>query len=414
MRAKKREAGARDLAGLAQRTNACHPQSSFSLRGSMNKARLFTASLFLALCGVAFSAIGSAAAKEPCEQESPCGKPTAWQDFNVFTLTMRVPNDPGSGTWNGQFSPDTFDLQIDVDATDGKKSTKGTIIMIGGRVMATRGLDLEPGYEIDSLDGPVLYFQLVTRLLGAALPDGPSSIQGTRLIDHSNKKTGIQFATPSASGFISPPWRVKGSVKTVGVDVVEYQLALTSGVKGKSDGKRKDAKPEDQGTEFTATFSGRLSKLAHAGLKDDMPLTDWKLYGVGVQIKKSGTSTMYDYGAAPEPQEFKTVADVRKKIAGENDPGEPDPSMNFTGFWKAKCEDAFGLQIKPYESTGKYSVVFCGPGGCGEPGESRLTYINKDKKYQVVSADEIREGGNGGDWSTYHKCTTDTNPVLKY
>ena len=105
---------------------------------------------------------------------------------------------------------------------------------------------------------------------------------------------------------------------------------------------------------------------------------------------------------------------LNKKLAEANYPGEPDPSKNFTGFWKEKCEDPFGLQIMPYGTDGKYSIIFCGPGGCGKQGEDgQNTFITKDRNYQVISENEIKIRRSDG-WDTYYRCTKETNPVLKY
>jgi hypothetical protein len=67
----------------------------------------------------------------------------------------------------------------------------------------------------------------------------------------------------------------------------------------------------------------------------------------------------------------------------------------------------------PYGTGGKYSVVFCGPGGCEDPGPENSTFITKDPNYQVISENTIQTRGSD-DWSTYHKCTQETHPVLKY
>lgn len=86
---------------------------------------------------------------------------------------------------------------------------------------------------------------------------------------------------------------------------------------------------------------------------------------------------------------------------------------SFTGFWKRKCEDAFGLQIMPVKD-GLYSVSFCGPGGCFEPGTYRPnTKLKDDPMYQVVDTSHIKVQGRDG-WSEYIKCTADTNPKLQY
>ena len=87
----------------------------------------------------------------------------------------------------------------------------------------------------------------------------------------------------------------------------------------------------------------------------------------------------------------------------------------FTGFWKTQCKDAFGLQIKPFGEAGKYSVSFCGPGGCFEPGTYRsLTAIENDSEYEVISRDHIKVVGRGGSRTDYYKCSKDTDPTLKY
>ena len=174
----------------------------------------------------------ASAADAPCYY--PCGKPTSWFDFNVFTLKVTLPDSKWHWLWRGQWDKDSMDIQIDAETFDGSVTKTGKILMVSGRVMAVQGDAIEPGYEIDALDAPVLQQQLVLRLLGAALPEGVVGLKGSNKIDHSNQKTGIQFTTPSAQGFIAPPWHVSGTVNLVTSDVVEYDLALTSGVKGKA------------------------------------------------------------------------------------------------------------------------------------------------------------------------------------
>ncbi len=86
---------------------------------------------------------------------------------------------------------------------------------------------------------------------------------------------------------------------------------------------------------------------------------------------------------------------------------------DFTGFWKANCTDAFGVQIKKQPGN-LFSVSFCGPGGCFAPGQwMPNTPIIGDVKYQVVNPTTI-EIAHGQGWTRYTKCTTDTNPVLDY
>lgn len=357
-----------------------------------------TAFLTSLICVIACSA----SAQDTCGD--PCGKPTPWSEFNKFEIKVTSPKEPVYSSWKGTFDKESLDIQIDVEVWDGKETIKGQVFMVGGRVLATRGPVTEPGYEIDALDAPLLEQELVFRLLGAALPNGTEEIKGMHKIDYKSERTGIQFATPSAQGFISAPWHVIGDINVVAQNVVEYQLSLTAA--GTGDAVASNGK-------YTANFSGRLSRVVHAQIDDSMPLAGWNVFGVGVQTRKEGSGTTYDYGAAPTSTQYRTVADIRKKLAEDDYPGEPDNSKNFTGFWKEDCEQAFGLQIMHHGPDGKYSIVFCGPGGCGNPDEGEITFITKDPTFQVVSESEIKERSANG-WDTYHRCTTDTHPVLKY
>lgn len=367
----------------------------------MTNLRLFLLGVVL----VCLAAVASASAPEQKPCDDPCGHPTAWQDFNSFTLKASAPGEPAYSQWQGRFDKETNDIQIDVENSKPGSVVKGKILMIGGRVMAMQGPIAEPGYEIDALDGAVLQLQLVTKILGRVIPDGPASVKSAQHVDYSDSKTGIQIATPSAGGMIQPPWHVVGELKRFEPDVVQYDLTLTYGSGGDT-GKEKQRS--------TVAFFGRLFNSPNTKIDDQLRLDKWNLFGVGPQSRKHADSTIIDYSAAPATTAYRTVADVRKKLEADDYAGELDSAKDFTGFWKTNCEDAFGLQIKHFGPDGKYSIVFCGPGGCGDPAnDGRKTFITKDPHYQVIGDDELKEQTSDG-WETYRRCTKDTHPVLKY
>jgi hypothetical protein len=98
-----------------------------------------------------------------------------------------------------------------------------------------------------------------------------------------------------------------------------------------------------------------------------------------------------------------------------SDRSEPAESTatDFSGFWKASCTDAFGVQIKKQPGN-LFSVSFCGPGGCFEPGKwMPNTPILGDHKYQLTNPKTLAIQ-HGGSWQTFTKCTTNTDPVLEY
>jgi hypothetical protein len=94
-----------------------------------------------------------------------------------------------------------------------------------------------------------------------------------------------------------------------------------------------------------------------------------------------------------------------------------EPAKNtppgFTGFWKWHCSDEWGVQIKKQPGN-LFSVSFCGPGGCFEPGTwMPNTSIVGDPQYRYINPTTLAiQHGNG--WQTLTKCTTNTNPVLDY
>ncbi|PSH04826.1 MAG: hypothetical protein CXZ00_05530 [Acidobacteria bacterium] len=277
--------------------------------------------------------------------------------------------------------------------------------MIGGRVMAIKGPIAEAGYEIDALDAAALQLQLVMKLLGRALPDGPASVKSAQSIDFADSKTGVEIATLSAGGMIQPPWHIIGELKRLPTDGIQYTLTLTS--------RSGDEASKGQ-HESIVMFAGTLFNSANTRIDDQLSLEKWNVFEVGPQSRKQQGATVIDFGAAPTSMTYKTVADVRKQIEADKYAGKADPAKDFTGFWKEKCDDPFGLQIKHFGTDGKYSIVFCGPGGCGDPEkDGRKTFITKDPHFQVISEDELKEQSTDG-WKTYRRCTKDTHPVLKY
>lgn len=314
----------------------------------MNNTRVFILTLILVCFAIAAS--GSASQQQDCED--PCGKPTAWQDFNSFTLKAGSSGQAAYSQWQVKFDKESNDIQVDVEQSVPGTVAKGKILMIGGRIMAIQGPIAEPGYEIDALDAANLQLQLVTKLLGRALPNGPASVRSTQAIDFTDSKTGVQIATPSAGGMIQPPWRLVGELKRLPADGIQYTLTLTS---------RSGSEATNERHESTVTFAGTLFNSANTKIDDQLSLEKWNLFSVGPQARKQQGTTIIDYGAAPMTTTYKTVAEIRKKIQADRYAGKADPAKDFT----------------------------------------------------VISENELKEQSTDG-WDTYRRCTKDTHPVLKY
>jgi hypothetical protein len=362
---------------------------------SLHLAKLFCIALFLA---TPFSVTAS------CDKDPECDDVSAWAAFTRITLRQSISGSPEAIEWVGLFDHKSHDASIHIITHGSKEPMAGTVALVGGQVMLTKGLKLQPGYEIDALDAPVLSMRLVMILLKRLFPKGPDEIAGPTDIDRTDQ-VGIKYATPSASGYIPAPWHLKGKVSKLPAGRLPFDLVLSFPVE----------RQDKQKSSLTIIMKGELAVLGRPVFRDADSLDGWTTYGLGPQQTQQGRSTILDYGARPqEATTYRTIGDVRAFIAAENHPGVRDTTKDFTGFWKKKCEEPFGLQIKHYGEEGKYSIVFCGPGGCGDPSQRRLTFITGDKRYEVVTEAELIQIGRSGDRETYHRCTKDTNPVLKY
>ena len=81
----------------------------------------------------------------------------------------------------------------------------------------------------------------------------------------------------------------------------------------------------------------------------------------------------------------------------------PSSDHPFTGLWRRDCDNNFGLAVQP-AGPSAYSISFCGPGGCFEPGTYRLNSpIEGDPQYRIVDSDTIEVSTTSG-FQTYHRC----------
>jgi hypothetical protein len=307
---------------------------------------------------------------------------------------------PGSDveiTWKGVLAPVSGDARIDAERIEGKEKEAGSLLLLGGKALAVRGLELSPGDEIDALDAPILYLQMVTGALAAALPAGPDAIKKRTGIDHRETRAPLQASTMSGGGSIPPPWTVKGHVEPAAGGGLAFDVELAGG-------------PPRSQERFVSRFSGLLADPPPGPPFDEsMSLQGWTLYSLGGRSIQQGGATRLDYGASKREARYETVAQVRAALRTEEEiPGNPDPALDLTGFWKRRCEESFGLRIQRSAPDAPYFITFRGPRGGdeAEPGATgRSSYIKGDPRFQIVSPDEIQEREAAG-WTTYHRCRT--------
>lgn len=90
----------------------------------------------------------------------------------------------------------------------------------------------------------------------------------------------------------------------------------------------------------------------------------------------------------------------------------PSKTHPLTGFWRSACDDNFGLAIRP-AGPGVYSISFCGPGGCFEPGTYRPdSAIAGDPSYRILDDDTIELSTTKG-FQAVHRCRNRPLPPPK-
>ncbi len=241
------------------------------------------------------------------DTESDCGTPTAWHEGNRIELNMNDDQSQNKSHWLMKLYSGN-DIIIEKDERYQGKSIKGTLGIIGGRMMITNGLELKSGYEIDAADGPALMIQLLLRLLSEVVAEGPSKISKPIDINHREKDKDIKLVTAAASAVFGAPWSVTGNLAPVQGSSIVYHLRFTAKV-GESD--------------YTLTFSGTWTKDNTMDiLSGDKKIEGWQVYKIGPYMKKYKGGTIFDYGAQPISESFKNVSAIRRYIHEQEKPIE--------------------------------------------------------------------------------------------
>jgi hypothetical protein len=196
----------------------------------------------------------------------------AWAP-NDISVSQTVAGRPGSAGTHFEVGANG-DARITVDLRDGSTHTTGTILLVGGRWMLTRGFTSAGKKEIEALDVAALNSQLVIVLLTAALPGGPPAPGPAQHVRFAEKANPIRIATATASAEYGAPWTVTGSVTVSGANApASYQLSFTS---------------SEQGVARTVEFAGSAGDaMPPIDLPDSMKLAGWKVHRLGASTEAS-------------------------------------------------------------------------------------------------------------------------------
>ena len=229
---------------------------------------------------------------------APSAVPAAGWETRDISVVETVPGEKGSAKTRLEVGANG-DARMTVDIDDDGNPTKGTILLIGGRWMLTRGFTPKQGEEIDVLDAAALNSQLVIALLSAVLPKGPPAAGSPQHVVFSEKTKAIQVSTSSASGDYNAPWKVEGTVTVPAAAApATYHLSFTF---------------SGDGQPVTLDLAGAVATAgAPVSLPDTMLLSGWAVHRIGPYQEQLPDGTKFDYGARSQSTMATTLGDLRE------------------------------------------------------------------------------------------------------
>lgn len=223
-----------------------------------------------------------------------------WQDINSLSLTVEDNQNSWKANWLITIDKEKNTISIEKDDYFHDHNLKGTLIVLAGKTMLSKGLVLQKGYEIDALDTPIIMLQLLVDILNKTIPSGPSSVTKEMNVEHTETQVPIHISTKSASAHFNAPWTVIGHLSKPGKHGIDYNLSFVTSLNG--------------GINYTLKMAGELHQKPGLTLDDTMKLDGWQIYQLGPIKTQRGEVTNFDYGAQLIQSTASTLGELRHQL----------------------------------------------------------------------------------------------------
>lgn len=231
--------------------------------------------------------------------------PSEWSRGNRVLLGVTQPALGFAAQWRFERST-TGDILLERQENRAGRIDAGTFLLIDGALIV-RDARLEPGKEIDAMNGPLLMLQLVLQLLDRSVPGGPGALTKDVRVDVSDNNRSIAVSGIGAEGEFFAPWRLTGTIGPASKGIVKFELDFSSAIRGQS------------GARYETSIAGIWENTAPPVVfQDTMNLRGWQVYRFKPVVRQRGAINAVGLGTSA-PMGFLNLGEVRRRASQWSD-----------------------------------------------------------------------------------------------
>ena len=249
--------------------------------------------LIAALCALA----AAAQAQGP----SPA---TEWYRAGHVSLRLTDAAHDVNAAWQFDRADNGDNRVLREERRGGVKFDGAVMSICDDQALVIKGIPLERGREMRALDDPVLYLQMLLRLLARAVPEGPAAFGGDKLVEISEPKAALRVRKGlEARRDFNAPWQARGRIMRDAAGDISYDIVLNHAGDG----------AEQARTELKAAGVWRPESLVHS-FADSMDIADWQVYRVNAVPVTVGGNTQMESMANIKPLRYADLGHLRRHI----------------------------------------------------------------------------------------------------
>lgn len=246
---------------------------------------------------IALAPLGHAQAPKP----SPA---TEWYRAGHVTLRLADTAHDFNATW--QFDrADNGDNRVIREERRGASGVSGTVMSVcDDQALLMKGLTPGRQREMREIDEPVLYLQLVLRLLARAAPEGFAAMGGDKLVEINEPAAAIRVRKGmEVRRDFNAPWQARGRIKREAGGEIGYEIVFTY------------AGDDAKAPRGELALAGVWRQQSRAqSFEDSTQIADWQVYRVDAVPVTSGGTTHIESMSTTKPLRYATLGHLRRHI----------------------------------------------------------------------------------------------------